>query len=81
MTCADVKRLKELECMVVDLKLRNRLLRDRLDLPVERLEAYRYAVKKGFWSGFEIARMNPDSNDINHHFIGYMKLKQNKTNT
>jgi len=36
----------------------------------------RETEKKAFWSGFEIARMNPDFNDIQAHWGNHLKLKK-----
>jgi hypothetical protein len=40
------------------------------------LEEARETEKKAFWSGFEIARMNPDFNDIQAHWGNHLKLKK-----
>ena len=45
------------------------------DLQRQLAEA-RETEKKAFWSGFEIARMNPDFNDIQAHWGNHLKLKK-----
>ena len=40
------------------------------------LKEARETEKKAFWSGFEIARMNPDFNDIQAHWGNHLKLKK-----
>ena len=36
----------------------------------------REEVKKAFWSGFELSKMNPDDMDIHKHWRHYNKLKE-----
>jgi len=40
------------------------------------LEEAREEENKAFWSGFEIARMNPDFNDIQAHWGNHLRLKK-----
>ena len=51
------------------------LYKKNQDLERQLAEA-REGEKKAFWSGFEIARMNPDFNDIQAHWGNHLKLKK-----
>ena len=67
---------------------KNAVLSQRPDLPADRLpaiekyeqeldEAKTDEFKKGFWFGFERAKMHPDSHDIQSHYIDVENLKAN----
>ena len=57
--------------------LEQEINKDLRILELERqLEEAREEEKKSFWSGFEIARMNPDFNDIQAHWNNHLRLKK-----
>jgi hypothetical protein len=46
-----------------------------IDILKEKLEASEAGIKKAFWGGFEMARLNPRSVKIPKHWNVYKKFK------